>query len=149
MKKLNKSWSNETVVIFFYVKNFFMYLNIWKHQVCRFLNTLDKMYLLFWWPKIYEFMKKRKKLHMGNTLPSSTCVNLEYQYYTMSKSQYHWCCRYHKSIPWVLAKTMSPCLNNVPMSIPWVNVCTRSLILYHASISIHWEIQFSGKQKYK
>ena len=102
--------------------------------------------------------------HTGNTRPSRKCVIQKYRYYTMSLSQYHGCCQYHKSmsIPWVFANTMSPCLYHESMSKPWVHVCTISLIIYHESmsipwvffqihafISIPWEIQFSDIQKYK
>ena len=78
--------------------------------------------------------------HTGNTRPSRTCVIQEYRYYTMSLSQYHGCCQYHKSmsIPWVFANTMSPCLYHESMYKPWVHVCTISLIIYHESISIPW-----------
>ena len=34
--------------------------------------------------------------YMGNTRPSRRCVIQKYQYYTMSLSQYHGCCQYHK-----------------------------------------------------
>ena len=38
----------------------------------------------------------QKVPHMGNTWPSHTCVIQEYQFYTMSSSQCHECCQYHK-----------------------------------------------------
>ena len=98
------------------------------------------------------------------------CLTQEYLYHTMSLSQYHGCCQYHKSmsIPWVYANTMSPCLYheskskpwvhvytmspcryNKSHSIPWVHVYTMSLCQIHASISIPWEKQFSDIQTYK
>ena len=41
---------------------------------------------------------KKKIPHTGNTRPSRTCVIQEYQFYTMSLSQYHGCCQYHESL---------------------------------------------------
>ena len=68
------------------------------------------------------------------------CVIPEYQYYTMSLSQYHGWCQYHKSmsIPWVFANNMSPCLYHESMSKPWVHAYTMSLCLYHNSDFIPW-----------
>ena len=84
-------------------------------------------------------MQQQKIPHTGNTRPSCTCVIQEYRYYTMSLSQYHGCCQYHKSmsIPWVFANTMSPCLYHESMSIPRVHVNTISPCLYLES-SIPW-----------
>jgi hypothetical protein len=123
---------------------------------------------------VQKASKNTKKIpHTVNTRPSRSCVIQEYRYYTMSLSQYHGCCQYHKSmsIPWVFSNTISPCLYHGSMfkqwvhvytmnprpesriqnsdSIPWVHVHTRSLCQIHASISIPWEIQLTDLQKYK
>ena len=41
---------------------------------------------------------REKILHTGNTLPSCMCVIQEYQYYTMSLSQYPGFCQYPESM---------------------------------------------------
>ena len=64
------------------------------------------------------------KTHTGNTWPSCMCANKKNQYYTMSLSQYHWCCQYYQfmSLPW-------------PMSIPWVPIYAIGPCQYHEGIS--------------
>ena len=39
----------------------------------------------------FDLKIKIKILHMGNTMPSCMCVIQEYQFFTMSSSQYHLC----------------------------------------------------------
>ena len=76
----------------------------------------------------------------ANTWPSCTCVITDYQYYTMSLSQYHWCCQHHDSmfIPWPHFYTMSPCLYNSSLSVPWVLINSMHPCLYHKSLPIIW-----------
>ena len=105
------------------------------------VEYLEKTFLAnFCLQKVHSSNCEIKIPHTGNTRPSRKCVIQKYRYYTMSLSQYHGCCQYHKSmsIPWVFANTMSPCLYHESMSKPWVHVCTISLIIYHESMSIPW-----------
>ena len=53
---------------------------------------------------------------------------IQFQFYTMSLSPYHGCCRYCESmsVSWVHVCTMSPCLYHESLSIPWVHVYTMS-----------------------
>ena len=80
-------------------------------------------------PNILIIITHKKIPHTSNTRPSCTCVIQEYRLYTMSLSQFHRCCQYHKSmsIPWDHVYTMRSCLYHDSMFLPWVHVYTRNL----------------------
>ena len=92
-------------------------------------------------------MQQQKIPHTGNTRPSCTCVIQEYRYYTMSLSQYHGCCQYHKSmsIPWVFANYKSHCPYHESRNLNYRNTTTKITQITEIKFT---EIQFSEVQKY-
>ena len=76
---------------------------------------------------LFRVIVYKKKWILSKLCPL-LCVIQQYRFYIMSQNQYHWFCKYHKSmsIPWVFINTISLsqyhrwCQYHESMSTPWV-----------------------------